>query len=722
MDSLKIKNQNTANNSDSLVMRFFASMSGLSTKVKSSVSDSEIFKVKNFEHYQTNLSLGYEYGLLRGYIDPDAVNPLQVFNVRGDFSVGLKSLPLLVSFNYSTWQNPLGVNNYFRIAFDPSRRNFSEHDLYRNGKEHFKNELSEVKGQRTDLLKRMNLGEVLMQKFKRELEQQKKELVNIEEDLRNTEFDLLEYDSLGQKPLSKRDSLIIKKNETQQKIDHAIVMYDSIRTVYVAAQEVLNGINQSHDNILNAQQEFQEKHGDYNNPAASVIKSKGFGVEHIRNLELGLSYPKLSGLSTGGVPIQGVNIEILKNDWYYSVCAGIMQNNLMMTTDATYNKFFNTQNLMNQFDFRNIQDRGLISQIKFGYGAPEKTHAHISISHLSNARASLFTNQQEQLKPSVGVELDFRLIPDLSPNTTLDLVYGKSSRYETSNSTTEALRTLFSDERTHAAKFGVKQRFKKIKTDVMSSVRWIDPFADTRSYGVVQPNHVRMEGRTIHHVTRNFRFGLNYRQDLGNIVFRSDSSSVLQVAGAFVDASLGKKITVFGSANYVDFKTRIQTQSQVNYMLNGGAAISYDLFDTKHNLIINIGDNLITDTSSTGLFRTVNIQKTSKLRRGSNTITLAYFEIDDPSLLQTSSIVFGNEFSWSFKKFKATAGAKGAMNQERNLDWGGKVELHITVTKSVNFQVIAERYILGDFFNNYNRNLYDTFPYAVMARMNFVIK
>lgn len=377
---------------------------------------------------------------------------------------------------------------------------------------------------------------------------------------------------------------------------------------------------------------------------------------------------------------------------------------------------------MNQFDFRNIQERGLVTQIKFGYGAPDKTHAHISVSHLSNARAAIFSNQQSQFTPSFGVELDFRMIPKLSPNTTVDFVYGKSSRYDVANSSLSAFKSTFSDERTHAARISVKQRIHKIKSDIISSVRWLDPFSDTRSYGVVQPNHVRFEGKTIHHVTRDFRFGLNYRHDLGNFVFHSDSSTSLHVAGAFVDASLSKKITVFGSANYVDFKTRNQTQSQVNYMLNGGVAISYDLFDTKHNLIINIGDNLITDTSSTGLFRTVNIQKTSKLRRGSNTITLAYFEIDDPSLLQTSSIVFGNEFSWSFKKFKATAGAKGAMNQARNLDWGGKLEAKINITKFAELHLIAERYILGDFFNNYNRNLYEAFPYAFSARMNFTIK
>lgn len=726
---------------DSLLTKFVSSVFGLKDKANS-FKDSlsfDKFKANLIQHNGSVISVGHEYGLLRGYIDPEAIDPLQVFNVRGDVGIGFKNIPLLVSFNYSTWQNPLGVNNFFRITLDRSRFNNLGSDVRASAENMYNDKLKEVGEGKTDALKKMNFGEVLLQKYKRDLEQRKKDMANYEKELKQYDYqarmrtEVMEReDSIGVD--AKRDSLMQKYNEAQAMADRAMKLYDSVQTIYQKAQDVLgyyksaeSEINQHKDDYLN---KFNQLKGGLNADNAKnmgqdqINKRKGFGLDNIRNFELGLSYPNLSGLGNGGVPIKGLNLEIEKDGWYYAVCAGIMQNNLMMTTDATYNKFFNTQNLMNQFDFRNINERGLITNVKFGLGTVEKSHAFIGVSYLSNAVSSQFTNNPDVTIPSLGMELDFRYVPEKNDNMAFDLIYGKSSRYESVGGASNVVSSLFSNDRTHAALLKYTQRIDKIKTRIETSIRWIDPFADTRSYGVVQPNHARFETRTIHQLSKKTRFGLNYRQDRGNIVFNTDSTSQLHVGGFFLDGQISDNIAYFGSANYVNFQqiTPNRRSSQVNYMLNGGIAASYKIFDTEHNLLVNYGDNLITDTSSTGVFRTLNIQKSTKLRRGSNTFLLAYFHIDDPALFQTSSYVVGDEFSWNFKKIKLTAGLKVAHNEALNWSWGGKLEATYRIAKYAELFVGAEKLILGEFFNNYNRSLYDIFPYAFTTRINFLLK
>jgi hypothetical protein len=738
-DTLGVEQNSQTSIDDTLVLKFFSSVFSLEQK-RDNFKDSlrsGVFESKWIDHRQSMISLGYEYGLLRGYIDPEATNPLQVFNIRGDVSIAAKNIPLLVSFNYSTWQNPLGVNNFFRITLDQSRFSNLNTDLRNQGKSFYDDQIKQVQNNKTDVLKKMNYGEVLMQKYKREMDQRKKEMLNYERELKKLEMQEKANAGLGNEADSldiqnKKDSLNKKHQEAQALANKAMTVYDSIQSVYQKAQEILgyyNGLqsdlNTQKDQYLDKFNNGRDNYSLENGQNALGAKKKGLGIENIRNFELGLSYPQLSGLGTGGVPIQGINIEIEKNNWYYAVCAGIMQNNLMMTTDATYNKFFNTQNLMNQFDFRNIRERGLITQVRFGRGTKEATHAHIAVSYLSNALSSQFNNQNQEVNvPSLGLELDLRFVPKNHDNLAFDLIYGKSSRYESVGEGSSVFASAFSSDRTHAALFRMTQRIEKIKTQIITSARWIDPFADTRSYGVVQPNHFRVETRTIHNVSKSFRFGFNYRQDMGNIALPSDSTTQLYVGGFFVDAVVGEHFTLFGSANYVNFNQRSSqaNMNQVNYMLNGGIATSYKLFDTEHNIIVNYGDNLITDTSTTGTFRTLNIQKSTKLRKGSNSFILGYFYINDPALLQATSYVVGDEISWNFKKLKITGGVKMAYNEDLDWNWGGKLEVNYKVAKYAELFFGAEKLILGDFFNNYNRTLYDTFPFAFTTRINFLLK
>lgn len=76
--------------------------------------------LKDIKSTSGHIDLGYSYGLNTVFIDSSR-SIGSIFNATGDFSTSVLSMPINVSFNYSTLRVPLGANNYFRISLDKDR-------------------------------------------------------------------------------------------------------------------------------------------------------------------------------------------------------------------------------------------------------------------------------------------------------------------------------------------------------------------------------------------------------------------------------------------------------------------------------------------------------------------------------------------------------------------------------------------------------------------------
>ena len=524
---------------------------------------------------------------------------------------------------------------------------------------------------------------------------------------------------------NKIDSLTALYQQQQQNYEKELLIYDSIQKLYNKAlalyttysdfqqqlnekKSILNGIQS-----INAEDIANEK---INTKKESLLSC-------IETFDLGLTYPQTSALTKNSAPIQGINIELNRKNWYYSLSAGVMMNNLMVNTDIVQNKLSNTSNLFNQFDFQNVQERGFLTSIKTGYGTKEGTHYFVGVRYLTNSFSSLSGLEDSTSTPSLGTELDIRLAPIQLPNTTMDFVYGKTSLSNSLEANdNNVVRSLFSSHRTNTGLVKITQNFPKVRSEISLSTRLIDPFADVRSFGAMQPDNLRYEIKTTHKLKSNLRIGFNYRNDQNNIANLSDSSISLTLLGTQLNGSVGSSFHYFGSINYLtQLSQNSATRSKTtNYMGGAGISFEYKLFETEHSSTISYNDFLITDPVSTGSFRTIGIQNLSKLSFGQNTFSLSYFESNDEQISAFTSVIVGNEITYQSNKIQLTGGLKIAFSEAYGNDTGAKIEIGYRLTKSLLLSVKAEKLVLGDFYNYYSRDRFDRFPYMILTKISWL--
>ena len=351
------------------------------------------------------LDLGYEYGLLTGYIDPTSTAPLNVFNTRGDIAMDVLKLPFNVSYNYSTFKNPLGVNNYFRASLDTEQLKQNALNKKNETVGELDNSIEKI-GSQKDLVKgKLGMGEVLKQKLKREIEQKQKELSSYEAQLdgldkkgqqsvnnvKQNASDSLNMDQVSEDKKhiinNKSDSLRAKYNEAKMQYNKAIALYDTVNALYLKAQNIYTTYSDWQSQLDDKKKLVD---GFKNKYSSEALKSSADGkkesfLSNVKTFDLGLTYPNTTALSKNSAPVQGINFEMQRENWYTAVCSGVTMNNLMVSTDVINNKLTNSQNLFNQFDFQNIQERGWLTTIKTGYGTKEGTHYFIGFRYLTNS-------------------------------------------------------------------------------------------------------------------------------------------------------------------------------------------------------------------------------------------------------------------------------------------------------------------------------------------------
>ena len=682
------------------------------------------------------IDAGYEYGLLAAFINPTSDAPLQVASTKGTVGLSLVKLPVQVTFNYSTLQNPIGVNNYFRISLDREKIKQLQGLQQENASKSLEQSLHQIRATKGNLQSNLGIGEVLLQKYQNTVKQQQAELSSIEvqranelknaqKSLKNKNDSLLNDYSLKDTTLASQtarmDSTYIQLKEKQERL---MAQRDTVLRYYLQLQKIIETYSTLEKKLLTE----KEKLSAYTTSNQSSLekeennKTQGL-LNGIKTLEFGLAYPKLSSLSNNSIPIKGLNLEWQNKRWYMAFCSGITQNNLMVSTDALQNKLTNTQQLFNQFDFQNLKEKGWINHLKVGIGSLEKNHFLVSVRYLTNSTA--LQQPMQQIIPSLAAEIDGRWIPKISPSTKLDLVLGKSSdRNNLSDSLHySVVQSLLSSSQTGMAMLAISHAFPKFRTDVQSSFRIIQPNADVRSVGILQPDQMRFETKTTTRFQKGLRLGLNFRHDENNTSRRMDTTMQLNVYGVQINGTMKGKVSYFVGVNYLiqSLNWNQQRTEQTNYMLNTGFSFNYSVFSYKNSMSFAYNDCLLTDTMSTSLFRAITIQNATKFISSVNKFSLGFFQVNDPILTASTAIVIGDEFSIEKNKIKTTIGLKAVNSKNYKNDIGGKLEISYSYSKNIVFTIKAEKMILGDFYNNYSRTRFERFPFAFAARINYLL-
>ncbi len=727
---------------DSLFQNYFSSLRLDKPSIDSiNVGDSIRNKVDTLKRKFLDFDLtgqigaGYSFGLLTGYIDSSSTSPLHVLNSKADMELTYLGIPMNVGYNYSTFRNPLGVNNYFRVSVNMDKYKQLQGMKRDALKTELDKKITETTQSKDKLKGKLGYSELLQQRLRSELEKKKleleKEVLDVERYKQAGTDSLLSYKENGKSALSdslsgqtaKTDSLRTSYEMKKAEFNKYALLYDSLQRTYVRIMDTYQQLNQT----IN---QYKEKKDYIHNYSSNGIKSLGDNcLKNVTKLDFGLTYPSTTSLTKNSVPIKGIDFESQKGNWYTAVTAGVTLNNLMVTNDAIQNKLFYTKNLFNQFDFQSIRQKRFIVQTKTGWGTKDATHIFLGLRYTNKAVIPGMVEDDtiNSVYPSVGFEIDGRIKPKFLPGTTLDLVYGKTSNTSLGADSTisNPLGSLFSNDRTHTALAKITQPLNEIRTQVTASIRWIDPLADMASLGVLQPNNLRYEITTKHTLLQNLDAGLNYRIDRNNLDNTLDSTMHLRILGGNLSGQIGKVLSYYGNLNFLTmFNERQQEmlRTNSNYMLTLGITGKYKLAGYENAVSLIYSDYKLTTLFDEGNYRNYGLQHLTKLNHGQNSFSINVFESNQVDSSFNRSVIIGDDWSLQKDRFQLTLGVKISNSKKYGNDLGGKIEIKTLLTDQLQWILKAEKFILGDFYNNYDPLRFQKFPFAITTQLNYNLK
>lgn len=669
------------------------------------------------------ISNSFEYGLLSGYITKQT-SPLSIYSNTGKVGLNLGPLPFDFSYRYSTFKNPIGVNNYVRFSLNTSKLNSRTEDLDNNFHNNFIEKINSLESEKGAIQSKLGCAEVYKLKLKSEIGKRESEInkIDLEHNQRVELTDSLNYITVDTNLVNNEDYLN-QYNSKREELEKLKRQYDTVMVLYTKAISIYNQYNELIGKLeklknTKSQINLDDQKKNYSEPSSSFLTN-------IKTLDVGLTYPSVSGLSNNNLPIKGVNFEYQQDDWYLLLSSGVTISNINASTNAVENLINNTENSFNQFDFQQLNDERFITNVKSGYGQKENSHIYLGAQYINRSIAPIKFQSDSLPIPMLGLELDMRLSSKYLPNTKLDLVLNKTSNYESlRDSSKNIFNSLFSEERTNAGLFKITQVFPLLKSSIEGSVRIIDPFSDVRSLGIVQNDNIQYQVRSTHKIAKGWVLGGIYRYVRNNLTQLQDSTARVNIVGFSLAGNLLNRIQLTLNTQVLtqNNRTNIIENTNNNYVLGAGLSYEYELADIKNAIVISYNDILISDTLGLNLFRNISFSNVSKFESIINTVSLNYFEMNVPELEQNTSLVLGEKINWTFNQTQLEVNFKYAFSTNYNRNWGGSIRLKQKLFTQFELEASFEKMVLGDFYNYFNRDRFDRFPYAIKTQLTYKLK
>lgn len=667
----------------------------------------------NNTHGQIDLS--YAYGLNTVFIDP-ARSIGSIFNTSGDLATSVLGMPVQLSFNYSTLRVPLGTNNFFRLSLDKDKLMAQQKEKLTSSITHIEDRQAALQQKKAQLTELMGYTEVCLDALKRRAEREVKR----------------RKDHLSTAVTHVSDSLQSvgnQKVDINNPVDYQMY-YDSVKRVY----DRITSLKNTYDSLsakLEASRELLSAYqAQLNAPdlATNAMQKTGL-LQSIKTLDIGLTYPKTTAMSGQNVPIKGLHVEIQRRNYYLSVASGLTLNNIMLSTNDVQNQLNYSQNVFNNFDFQKIMNNGWLTAIKTGYGKPEGTHAFIGFNYLTNTKflnPAGTTGTQAAYDPAASFELDLRYVPSFLKGSAFDLVYGKTSLNKRMDTVTDrgVFQSVFSDYPSHLLLTKYTQTLSKIRTEFSVTYRRLDAFANTTTFGTMQPNNQRLEMKTDHRISRYMKLGLLYRMDATLRQLQDMNSLRLDVAGVNLSGGYTSYFNYSFFLNHVHHQMQLPLSHAVqrgnNYLLGLNLNSNYEIGGTKANAMLTYNDYLISDTTSLNKYTQFGMLQTFAESKYLFSVSYDYF-FRRIAGIATGTSVFGLMGKYTLKKIKLGAGLKLSSNFAAATSLGGHLDLQWQVYKFLDVGMRAERFVLGDFYRNYYRAQYEQFPYLITFQTKFKI-
>lgn len=666
------------------------------------------------------ISAGYDYGVI-----PFASNmtyPMGYYSSQGTVGVTPMGLPLNVSYYYSSLKNIAGLNNYFRVSFDPPRYQEMLKEKGLKKMEEEKAKLSNLKNLQQAMEQKLAYQEMLSMNNPSQaiLNQKLQEYKD-----KYGAYQVLAIPNVGADTLK---SLPIPSNpyaDSIKIITNYIQKYDSARNAINQYRGEIDGIRKQASIVQNKIEFLQNPQNlIYENPYSKKAQAL---ISGIKKMDIGLCYPSYSTFLVNGSTLKGINMEWEKK-FYFAFTYGKTINTVMTTNNLIQNQLQTGRNLYNFFDFNNVKDSRKILAIKGGYGKKDGTHFYIGFLYGLGLPSYISAAMPGYVEKNLVLEADGKIA--FNSNNSLDLIYGKSSLYQNGLSNDDKenpSQFLFSKFRSNAALLRYNSQIHKTTTKITLTGRLVDPFFNSYGVGFMRSDNIRYELKVDQALGSRVKFSGFYRKDQDNLLKIARYTTNLQTIGANLFIKVSKRMNVRAAYTpvvmQIDSKDSSQYNSQrvnnitnavLTYMPRAGKVSSlftvlysyYQFAGTggKNNNFQNF--NLTNSTTFSPQFR--------------SDLAASYFLNNSSDSLNSNTAMASANISFTSRRgMVITLGGKYAYNTIIQNQVGGLVKISVPLIRYISIEIQAERLVLGDFYNSYNISEIKKFPYYGYGKVIF---
>ncbi|MCW3084176.1 MAG: hypothetical protein JWP12_1542 [Bacteroidetes bacterium] len=670
-----------------------------------------------------SIAVGYDYGVLP--FVSGGTFPAGGYKTEGNVSFMALNIPLKLMFHFTNVKNAIGINNYFRISYDADRYKEGLSQKLSTKEKLAKDQITKLQLQQQQTMQKMQYLDFMKQSPMNSFSSKQPLTGAGMPSVPSTRLNDPLPDSAafsGKKPSMYNytvDSAAYVADYTRRKdsvaneIKTYTARYDSLNTAIITLKKEVDSLNSL------------KERPQLNNPYLSKMENI---LSAVKKFEIGLCTPSYSTFLVNNIPLQGINMELEKNNHFFAFTYGTTINTLLYNTNTIQGKIQGVRNMYNYFDFGNLSSGRKIISLKGGIGAKEETHLYAGFliakgstdySHLSTVdHALLFSGKESNLVLELDAKYKF------SQQLNVDFVLGKSSLKEEDVSMDQLKRSvneIFSNYRSYAFLTKVNWDLKPTKTKFTFSVRWIDPYFKSFGLGFLRSDNLRYEVKAEQPITRKIKYTIAYKREEDNLLKLYDYKNVLQSINNTLSVKLNRyfNMRLIYAPLFRELKTSTYKLQDRNYIST--AILSFIPKAKNVNAQFNVmySKYIISGDSSKINFENLTYTHQLSFKSGFRTsLNVSWFKNNLVDTVGNDTYLSVLDVGYTAKNNSGfTLGGKAAYKKKLQPQFGFVVKATLKLYKGLYWEAEMERIIIGDYYDSFMIEKIKKFPYYCSSRL-----
>lgn len=702
------------------VIRNYAGKAGINSNIQTEIDSTKTNTMNTImnqvkKNIKGSVSLGYEYGILP-YVPPEKY-PTGGFKSEGRVSVMVFNIPVEVTYRYTTVKGGIGINNFFRVAYDVNR---------------YKDEL-EKKTALKQRLKKVELDnlEINRQEMAMKMEYMKM-LSNLELpvfSMPDTSFSVnmnlptVNSDTLGSFKNAKMDFPTKMQIYVRQR-DSILKLTEQGKAKYLEYKAKYDSLLLAIEKIKKGSQQIKE-FGNKGKIPRTDIKSKAETfLQNIRKFEIGLCNPTYSLFMLSNSPLKGVNLEYETKEHFFAITYGTTVNTAFYNPNTLQGKIQEVKNFYNFLDLNDFSSGRKILALKGGKGKKEGNHFFTGIL-LGRGRMDYLSTidpKYGKKECNVVVELDGKYA--FSDQLSADIIFGKSS-LQTEDISIEQIKKSFreivSSYRSNAMQVRLNYDLQKTNTKIQLISRWIDPYFKSFGVSFLRSDNIRYEIKADQVITKNIKYSFSYRKEEDNLLELFDYKNIFTTISNGLSIRMPKGISIRlnysplvrtfinGDQRIRDFNS-ISTAMIAYVPRSKHVQINYNILYSKYNVISDSANIHFGNISYSHQFQFENGFKTSA--------TTSWFNNTSKDTLNNKTYLCVVDIGYtSARQNSFTIGGKSAFKRGFQAEYGFIAKITIKVLNNTFWETESEKILTGDYYSNLIESKIDRFPFYISSKL-----